>query len=421
MKILNAALPVTNQIGNPLKSANIANVISQQYRFNATNTSSAAFPFTKRVEGISTRFEVVSCGISGEEILEEPPIPGNSPAFLFRDDGQGAGSSNTGFFMHFKQGKLDSSPFAISSPQPNQTVAIDVTNINDTDLWLYAVDSNGFETDFWTKIEAVEGNNIIYNNLFLGLKNVYAVNTRVGDRVNLVFSDGIFGNLPAGNFRVYYRTSANSSSVITPGAIGTVNIEIPYQSKAGTIETLALGLKLEYIVSNASASETNAEIKANAPATYYTQNRLITGEDYNIGPLAVSQEIIKTKSTNRISSGISRYFDLKDPSGKYSNTNLFADDGILFKEIFLEKSQFTFATQSDVEGVINNTVERILNASNTKNFYLDQFPKTIVSDLNAKWQRSTLTSNRATGRLLDATNAPYMTGTFTANSLRYKF
>ena len=135
--------------------------------------------------------------------------------------------------------------------------------------------------------------------------------------------------------------------------------------------------------------------------------------------MAVSQEIIKTKSTNRISSGISRYFDLKDPSGKYSNTNLFADDGILFKEIFLEKSQFTFATQSDVEGVINNTVERILNASNTKNFYLDQFPKTIVSDLNAKWQRSTLTSNRATGRLLDATNAPYMTGTFTANSLRY--
>ena len=47
VKILNAALPVTNQIGNPLKSANIANVISQQYRFNATNTSSAAFPFTK--------------------------------------------------------------------------------------------------------------------------------------------------------------------------------------------------------------------------------------------------------------------------------------------------------------------------------------------------------------------------------------
>ena len=419
IKILNSALPVTNNIGNPLKSASIANVITQQYRFNATNTTSAIFPYTKRVEGVSTRFEVVSSGISGESIIEEPPIPGNSPAFLFRDDGQGAGSTNTGFFMQFRQGKLDSSVFNVSSPTPNQSVAVDVTDINDTDLWLYNIDTNGFETDFWTKVDAVEGNNIIYNNLFQGLKNVYAVNTRVGDRINLVFSDGVFGNLPSGNFKVYYRTSSNASSIITPGAMGNVNIDIPYQNRAGGLETLTLGFRLNYTVSNGSASESNSEIKSNAPATYYTQNRLVTGEDYNIGPLAVSQEVIKTKSTNRISSGVSRYFDLKDVSGKYSNTSLFADDGVLYKEIFLEKSQFTFTTQSDIEGIINNTIEPILSSSNTRNFYLDQFPKTIVSDLNAKWSRSTTTTNQSTGRFLDSTDSPYMTGTFTANSLRY--
>jgi hypothetical protein len=352
-------------------------------------------------------------------VLEEAPLPGNSPAFLFRDDGQGAGSNNTGFFMHFRQGKLDNSTFSISSPQPNQTVAIDVTNINDTDVWLYNVDSNGFETNYWTKLDAVEGNNIIYNNLFKGVKDVFAVNTRVGDRVNLTFSDGVFGNLPSGNFKIYYRTSANAASVITPGALGNVSIEIPYQNKAGGLETLTLGLRLNYTVSNGSASESDSEIKSNAPATYYTQNRLITGEDYNIGPLAISQEIIKTKSTNRISSGVSRYFDLKDVSGKYSNTSLFADDGILYKQIFLEKSQFTFTTQSDIEGIINNTIEPILGAPNTRNFYLDQYPKTIVSDLNAKWIRSTTSTNQSTGRFLDSTDSPYMTGTFTANSLRY--
>jgi len=43
VKILNSSLPVTNQIGNPLKSASIANVITQQYRINATNTTSAVF------------------------------------------------------------------------------------------------------------------------------------------------------------------------------------------------------------------------------------------------------------------------------------------------------------------------------------------------------------------------------------------
>jgi hypothetical protein len=102
------------------------------------------------------------------------------------------------------------------------------------------------------------------------------------------------------------------------------------------LQTLTIGLKrLNYTVSNGTATETNAEIKQNAPTTYYTQNRLITGEDYNIGPLAISQDIIKTKSSNRISSGISRFFDLKDASGKYSTTSLFADDGVIYKEEFV--------------------------------------------------------------------------------------
>ena len=76
-----------------------------------------------------------------------------------------------------------------------------------------------------------------------------------------------------------------------------------------------------------------------------------------MGLLAISQDIIKTKSSNRISSGISRFFDLKDASGKYSNTSLFADDGVIYKEEFTEKQSFTFATQTDIEGVIYNTVE----------------------------------------------------------------
>ena len=99
VKIMNAALPLANTIGNPLKSASIAGVQTQKYRFNATNTDSAIFPFTKRVEGVSTRFEVVSVDINDQSLVEEAPLPGTSPAFLFRDDGQGAGSTNTGFFM----------------------------------------------------------------------------------------------------------------------------------------------------------------------------------------------------------------------------------------------------------------------------------------------------------------------------------
>ena len=418
IKILNSALPLSNSIGNPLKSALISDVQTQKYRLNATNTGQAIYPFTKRIEGVSTRFEIVSTDITTDSILEEAPLPGNSPAFLFRDDGQGAGSSNTGFFMHFRQGKLETGNFNVTNPTPNQAVQIDAENINDTDVWLFSLNSAGFENNEWIKIDSTEGNNVIYNSLFNKTRDVFAVTTRIGDRINLNFSDGVFGNLPAGNFRSYYRTSSNLRSVITPSAINTVSIEIPYQSRSGAQHSLTVGFKLNYTISNGTASETNAEIKQNAPATYYTQNRLITGEDYNIGPLAISQDIIKTKSSNRISSGISRFFDLKDASGKYSNTSLFADDGVIYKEEFVEKQSFTFATQTDIEGVIYNIIEGILGNTNTQNFYFAKYPKIIVSDLIASWNQTSTSTNQSLGLLQDIDNNPYTIGEFTANSLR---
>ena len=419
IKILNAALPVQNSIGNPLKTATLNDIVTQKYKVNATNTTQAIYPFTKRIEGSTTRFEVTSVDIQNQDLVEEAPLPGNSPAFLFRDDGQGAASINTGFFMHFRQGKLEEGSFNVSNPTPNQAVAIDSTDINDSDIWLYGVDTAGVETTPWTKIDSVEGNNIIYNNLFQGITEVFAVNTRVGDRISLIFSDGVFGNLPSGNFKIYYRTSANRNMVVTPSAIGTVNVEIPYQGRGGNLETLTFGLELKYTVANSSPTETNDEIRTNAPATYYTQNRLITGEDYNIGPFAISQDIIKTKSTNRISAGISRNFDLKDSSGKYSNTDLFSTDGIIYKEEFIEKTKFSFNTQSDIEGIINNTIEKITSSIYLRNFYLDKFPRTIISDLNVSWKAATQATNYYTGNINDIDDTIIQVGVFTANSLKF--
>lgn len=418
IKVLNAALPVNNSFGRPLNSETLSSVSTEVYRINANNSDTPIFPFTKNVEGVSTRFEIVSANIENGNIVEEPPLPGNSPALLYRDDGQGAGSTNTGFFMHFRQGRLDQATFGIDNPTPNQTVAIDSVNINNSDVWLYSTDSNGFESQLWTKLEAVEGNNIIYNSLFKGVRNVYAVTSRIEDRINLVFSDGVFGSLPSGNFKIYFRTSANRNIVVNPGSLTNISIEIPYISRNNTIETLTLGLSLKTTVSNGTTTETNERIKQTAPATYYTQNRLITAEDYNIGPLGISQDIIKTKSLNRIASGISRYYDLKDPSGKYSNTSLFADDGIVYKEEFSNKTGFNFNTQSDIEGAIYNTVEPILASTNTMNFYLSKYSKIIVLDLNVAWNHITSATNRSTGYFTDLDSVKIKTGSYTANSLR---
>lgn len=418
IKILNSALPQSNSIGNPLRQENIEGIPTEQYRVNALNTDIPTFKFTKTIQGNTTQFEVVSTSISNGEISEEPPLPGNSPAFLYRDDGKGAGSSNTGFFMHFRQGATQTGDFSINNPVPNQVVGVDTPNINDSDVWLYSVDLNGFESDLWTKVDAVEGNNVIYNSLLKNVRKIYTASTRTDDRINLIFADGVFGDLPNGNFRVYYRTSANRYSNITPTGMTNIRIEIPYISRTNTNEKLTIGLALKYTVTNGAPSESNENIKNRAPATYYTQNRLITAEDYNLGPLGISQEIIKTKSLNRSSSGISRYFDLKDVTGKYSSTNLYANDGILYKQEFDAKTTFTFTTQADIEGVVYNTVNPILSGINLKNYYNSKYSRIIVTDLNAVWKEKTSDTNSYTGYLTDQDNFVYQVGSFTANNLR---
>lgn len=418
-KILNSALPINNTIGRPLRTGIVSGINAEQYRFNSNNQTIPVYPFRATIEGISSRFELVSTIIEDNSLMEEPPLTGNSPSFVYRNDGQGPGSPNTGFFMHFRQGKLEIGNFNVTNPVPNQIINIDTTNINDTDIWLYSVDSDGSEGKNWSKIDSVNGNNIIYNSIFQNNRDVYTVTTRVDDRIGLVFSDGVFGNLPSGDFRIYYRTSENRNSLISPNNIRSIVINIPYTSKKGTAETLIITFSLTASVSNARPSETIDEIKTNAPAIYYTQNRLVTGEDYNIGPLGISQDVIKTKSVNRISSGISRYYDLKDPSGKYSNTSLFANDGIIYKERFDKKIKFSFDTQSDIEGVIFNQIEPILSNTDLKNFYYENFETIKVSDLNAVWNEVQNESNRSSGRFSNDSGNFYKLGSFASNFLRF--
>ena len=231
---------------------------------------------------------------------------------------------------------------------------------------MYSVDEYGLEQELWTKVEAVEGNNVVYNSLSKSIRNIYSVLTRASDRISLIFADGTFGNLPQGNFKVYYRTGKNERLVIDPSDMRGISIQIPYVSRSGQSETLTIVLQLKYTVDNASTSESSASIKRNAPANYYTQNRMITAEDYQIAPLTSSQEIIKVKSVNRTSSGISRYLDLIDATGRYSKTNLFATDGILTREFLQTKKGFNFVTKTDVEGAIANVIQPILEDKKLK-------------------------------------------------------
>jgi len=417
IKVLNTSLPANGIYGRPVKKDVVNGVPTEQYRLNSTNSEIPVYSFTKNIDGRSIRFEIVSTDVNDGTIKEEAPFPGNNFALLYREDGRGPASSNTGFFSHFRQGTIDEGVFSISNPSTNQVVAIDAANVNNSDVWLYRLDSFGNEEELWTKVDAVEGNNIIYNSINKNIKNIYSVLTRVDDRISLIFSDGVFGTLPKGSFRVYYRASKNERIIVDPDDMTGISINLDYLSKSGVVETVTFTFELKYRVDNSSTSETSASIKANAPATYYTQNRMVTGEDYQIAPLAVSQEIIKVKSVNRTSSGISRYFDLVDATGKYSKTNLFGIDGVVYKEYLNPKSSFSFLTRTDVEGAIVNTIEPILGDKKIRNYYYDKFPKIQVSDLEVKWNQSTEETNLSTGYFTNRDGIVAQLGGFTTSIL----
>ena len=419
IKIINAALPASRQFGNPDDKANIYNIPTEQYRFQASNVNVPVYGFTKAIDGRNMSFEVVSTTFKGsEEIYEEPPAIGNRLAFVYRNDGRGAGSTSTGFFLHFRQGLLNQGTFTIDQPATNETVDIDAVNVNNTDVWLYRLNQTGVESEYWAKVPNIEGNNIIYNSLNKSIKNIYNVITRSNDRISLIFSDGTFGNLPRGSFRVYYRASNGISYTINPRDVKNVVIEVPYVSNVGQAETLTLTLSLQTSVSNSTEAESNTSIKNNAPLTYYTQNRMITAEDYNLSPLSVNQEVVKVKAVNRSASGISRYFDLVDPTGKYSKTNLFGDDGAIYKEEYTSSFRFSYMTRTDIEAVIYNQIYETLKTVQLRDFYYSKFFRIATDSLDVAWHSKTVDTNQSTG-YIGENGLPYKLGLYTSTNLRF--
>ena len=433
IKVLNSALPSANKFGTPEQLEFVSGVPTEQYRFNSASQGVPIYTFSKAVNSRNLNFEVVSTAIADGTIVEEAPNPLNQLGFLYRDNGQGSGSNTTGFFLHFREGSLQRGDFSIDSAVPNQKIDIDVSNINQTDVWLYELDLNGNERTLWSKVDAVEGNNIIYNSLDKKIRNIHSVLTRVDDRISLVFSDGVFGNLPKGNFRVYYRIGTNKNYRILPASVSNITVRIPYISSIGRSETLTLTLDLKVAVDNAATSESTDSIKTNAPATYYTQNRLITAEDYNVGPLSISQDIIKTRAVNRTASGISRYYDLLDATGKYSKTNLFGTDGILYKQYQDQKTTFSFTTRTDIEQVVVNKILPIIQDTSVQHYYLDRFSEIDFSDLSLAWSNYSTSTNQSTGVFKEISVVEqeiasstknnnsifYQLGSFTAGTLRF--
>ena len=421
--ILNAAMADNTEFGRSQGSASVGGIPTEQYRFRSNNEDIPLFTFSKTVAGRTMAFEVVSTGLSEtDEILEEAPYPGNQLGFVYRQDGRGPGSANTGFFFQFTQGSLELADFSIDVPTTNERVTVDATNINNTDLWLFKLNALGAQTTEWQQVSNLVGTNIAYNSIVASQKDIFAVETQEGDRIDLVFADGVYGNLPQGNFRLYYRVSNGLTYSISPNEMKGISIDVDYLNKRGEQHTVSIGLALQSSVTSATATESIDSIKQNAPATYYTQNRMITGEDYNLAPLGSSQDILKVKAINRTSSGISRNFDIVDASGKYSDITVFADDGYVYKDQGERSLSFTFENRTDIINFIKRNIESVFTSTDVYNFYLTKYEKIIFTEQNTVWQSVTSDINSSTGYFKNPENVGgslLKVGVYSTNNLKY--
>jgi len=427
--IVNATLINTQRVGRPGNSAQLLGIKTDEYTLNIPGGNLPVVPFSSVVDNQTMNFELVSVTSLDEDyVYEIPPAPTGKMNMLYRNDRLGYGSPNTGFFFYFKQGRLQSYDFNLQQQISNQVVDIsDIQGVNNTDTWLFqlSTDNTSIVTrTLWREVENVYAD--AYLQTETSAKKIFSVVSRYNDQVSYSFGDGVFSEIPVGTFRSYVRAGNALTYTIDPTEMQGLSVTINYISRAGRTEALTLGLELQLPVSNAQARETLANIKQRAPARYYTQNRMVNGEDYNNFPYTLYNSIIKSKAINRSSIGVSKNLDLLDPTGKYSSTNSFANDGAIYQNSNNGNLGLTISTTGDIITFLTTTLAAELADNRARQYYLQNFTRYNVNsttgDGTVYWKESTVDANSVTGyfyNLSGSNEVAIPIGTYSTYSMKY--
>ena len=349
-------------------------------------------------------FEIVNPDfVDGGGFFEREPNNDNALHMLYLNDGNGNSSAQSGFFLYFKQGTLAQTVFNIASPVENAVLPISATNVNNSDVWVQNVSDSGTVLYSWNKVPAIFSENITYSNYAPNIRNIFSVITQDLDAISIRFSDGRFGSIPVGNLKVWYRTSNGLQYQIRPTDMSRVKLKIPYYNRAGVKKNLTLTFSLQQSVSNSTPRETDAQIKARAPSVYATQNRMVSGEDYNTFPLQ-SNLALKIKAINRVYSGHSRYIDLNDPTGNYQDIDIYSDDGIFFKENYNLYTEVPISLNTTPSDFVSLFIQPMLNRKEIFNFSTDYLLTQQQANNAVVWLRSSSDTTFTTTGYFSNTN-----------------
>jgi hypothetical protein len=316
-------------------------------------TTQGVMPFSANVYGHSINMELVpvaqsigdafSGTVSG--ITERRPQQNSKFTILYGSDGLGDASETTGFLCYTKQGSLTRHRSTFDAITPNQIFAVPTLNVNDTDVWVNNVDPitgdivNTISTlpysrattaglyGEWVEVDISHSQNVIFNTN--PKRNKYEVETVANNQVRILFGDGEFADIPAGTFDIWVRSSLDDDVVIPQSSIVDAPMSIAYTDAYNQSQTFTFTVSLIGSLQNASAAESTEHVRQTAPAVYYTQDRMVNGQDYNTY-LRQNPTILKLRAVNRTFAGDSKYITWHDSSNTYENVKMFGDDGLFY-------------------------------------------------------------------------------------------
>ncbi len=395
--IMDAAFDSRTKWGNPLRSFSKNRTTLNTYRFNSPAPLVGSYPVTATTNTYgSLAIDLINAVINetSGQVEELTPERFSSYHVLYKSDGLGAGSKGTGFFLPYKQGKIQSVDLNLIDVTPNTTIDIDVPNINNADVWLVELNEDGTNKAEWTKTDGLFNESLAYAPRASSRK-IFEVYTLNNDRIKLRFGDGKFSEIPNGQFRCWFRVSSPSAPLLKISDMVNRSITIPYVSQAETFR-LTLTMSAVQDSTQGARSETELDIKRRASKVYYTQNRMVTGEDYNSFPLK-DNNILKLKAVNRTFAGQGNTAALNDPTGSYNNVSITGNDGHLYLEPHRSTRPATFNSDlQSSESFIDQYIAPLLASEDKQILHYKTQPPIPVQDI--RFLKTSTVQKRAKGK-----------------------
>lgn len=357
---------LSSRFGSPQKTFQVGDVVMDLYslKSDASSFPLGVFPFTVNTGTDSFNMEVVPSDLDANGPFEREPDPNAAMSIIYANDGVGDGSDYTGFLAYVKQGTLARVDLDITDRLPDRRIDFELVGVNDTDVWVQRIDVNATIQERWTQVDTIAEQNLVFNDNRT-TRRKYEVDTLEADRIRVIFGDGDFSDVPQGTFRFWMRQSIGRSIIIQKNKVTNQPLSFKYTGSTGNSETATFTFSLTTTLQNGSATETIEHIRRSAPATYYAQNRMVNGQDYNTFMLK-DPTILRLKAINRTFAGQPKYIDWNDASGSYENVKLFGDDLVMHYEI----STTSQTTAVSGQALIDSVIEPVLSSSGVINALL---------------------------------------------------